>query len=114
MPDQIFVDICVVGGGSGGLYVAAGASQMGADVALIESGKMGGDCLNHGCVPSKALIAAAHTAHTIKSARRFGIEAAELNINFKASSEIFPFSLSLTFFINSNNSDDFILDKSNL
>ena len=42
MPNQIFVDICVVGGGSGGLYVAAGASQMGADVALIESGKMGG------------------------------------------------------------------------
>ena len=84
MPNQIFVDICVVGGGSGGLYVAAGASQMGADVALIESGKMGGDCLNHGCVPSKALIAAAHTAHTIKSARRFGIEAAELNINFEA------------------------------
>ena len=84
MPNQIFVDICVVGGGSGGLYVAAGASQMGADVALIESGKMGGDCLNHGCVPSKALIAAAHTAHTIKSARRFGIEAAEININFEA------------------------------
>ena len=55
-------DICVVGAGSGGLSVAAGAVQMGADVVLVEGGKMGGDCLNYGCVPSKALLAAAHAA----------------------------------------------------
>ena len=50
----INADICVIGAGSGGLSVAAGASQMGADVVLLERGKMGGDCLNYGCVPSKA------------------------------------------------------------
>lgn len=55
-------DICVIGAGSGGLSVAAGAVQMGARVVLIEGGEMGGDCLNAGCVPSKALIAAAKAA----------------------------------------------------
>ena len=53
------VDLCVIGAGAGGLSVAAGAVQMGARVALIEAGRMGGDCLNTGCVPSKALLAAA-------------------------------------------------------
>jgi pyruvate/2-oxoglutarate dehydrogenase complex dihydrolipoamide dehydrogenase (E3) component len=57
-PDLV-VDVCVIGAGSGGLSVAAGAVQMGASVALIEKGEMGGDCLNAGCVPSKALLAAA-------------------------------------------------------
>ena len=59
---QITTDICVIGGGSGGLSVAAGAVQMGARVVLIEGHKMGGDCLNHGCVPSKALLSAARAA----------------------------------------------------
>ena len=52
MPETIKADICVIGAGSGGLSVAAGASQMGAKVVLVERGKMGGDCLNYGCVPS--------------------------------------------------------------
>lgn len=52
-------DLCVIGAGSGGLSVAAGAVQMGARVVLIEAGEMGGDCLNYGCVPSKALLHAA-------------------------------------------------------
>lgn len=56
---KIKTDICVIGAGSGGLSVAAGAVQMGARVVLIEKGEMGGDCLNTGCVPSKALIHAA-------------------------------------------------------
>jgi len=60
---MIETDICVIGAGSGGLSVAAGAVQMGARVVLIEGGDMGGDCLNTGCVPSKALIAAADAAH---------------------------------------------------
>jgi pyruvate/2-oxoglutarate dehydrogenase complex dihydrolipoamide dehydrogenase (E3) component len=60
----ILTDICVIGAGSGGLSVAAGAVQMGARVVLIEAGEMGGDCLNAGCVPSKALIAAAKAAET--------------------------------------------------
>ncbi|WP_135447961.1 dihydrolipoyl dehydrogenase family protein [Tabrizicola caldifontis] len=59
---RIDTDICVIGAGAGGLSVAAGAVQMGARVVLIEAGEMGGDCLNAGCVPSKALIAAARAA----------------------------------------------------
>ncbi len=56
----ISTDVCVIGAGSGGLSVAAGAVQMGARVVLVEGHKMGGDCLNFGCVPSKALIWAAN------------------------------------------------------
>ncbi|MFN4058433.1 MAG: dihydrolipoyl dehydrogenase family protein [Roseinatronobacter sp.] len=55
-------DICIIGGGSGGLSVAAGAVQMGARVVLVEGHKMGGDCLNYGCVPSKALLSQAKAA----------------------------------------------------
>jgi pyruvate/2-oxoglutarate dehydrogenase complex dihydrolipoamide dehydrogenase (E3) component len=62
---RINTDICIIGAGSGGLSVAAGAVQMGADVTLIEGHKMGGDCLNYGCVPSKALLAAGHRAHAV-------------------------------------------------
>lgn len=56
MAEHIKTDICVIGAGSGGLSVAAGAVQMGASVVLLEGHKMGGDCLNYGCVPSKALL----------------------------------------------------------
>ena len=83
MLNEITADICVIGGGAGGLSVAAGASQLGANVVLLESGKMGGDCLNHGCVPSKAMIAAAHAAHAVRSADRFGIGAGEPSVNFE-------------------------------
>lgn len=62
---RIKTDICIIGAGSGGLSVAAGAAQMGAEVVLIEGHKMGGDCLNYGCVPSKALLAAGHRAHEV-------------------------------------------------
>lgn len=67
---RIETDICVIGAGSGGLSVAAGAVQMGARVVLIEADEMGGDCLNTGCVPSKALIAAAKAAEVQR--RGFG------------------------------------------
>ena len=60
---RIKTDILVIGAGSGGLSVAAGASQMGADVVLLEGHKLGGDCLNYGCVPSKALIASGKMAY---------------------------------------------------
>lgn len=56
--ERIEADLCIIGAGSGGLGLAAGAVQMGARVVLIEGGRMGGDCLNTGCVPSKALLAA--------------------------------------------------------
>ena len=83
MTEEISTDICVIGGGSGGLTLAAGASQLGAAVVLIEGGRMGGDCLNYGCIPSKSLIAAANAAYTIRSAGRLGIEAGEPNIDFR-------------------------------
>jgi pyruvate/2-oxoglutarate dehydrogenase complex dihydrolipoamide dehydrogenase (E3) component len=75
MAETITTDVCVIGGGSAGLVVAAGASQMGADTVLIEQGLMGGDCLNYGCVPSKALIAAGLAASDARRAGRFGVEA---------------------------------------
>lgn len=71
--ETLDVDICVIGGGSGGLSVAAGAVQMGARVALVEKHKMGGDCLNYGCVPSKALLAAAHAAEAQRAPGAFGV-----------------------------------------
>ena len=76
-------DICVIGAGSGGLTVAAAAASFGVDVVLIESGKMGGDCLNYGCVPSKALIAAAKQAHSKIESVKFGVEFPEMNVDFK-------------------------------
>ncbi|MDA4846253.1 dihydrolipoyl dehydrogenase family protein [Hoeflea poritis] len=76
-------DICVIGAGSGGLTVAAAAASFGVDVVLIEKGKMGGDCLNYGCVPSKAIIAAGKHAHAIAEAPHFGVNAGEVKIDYK-------------------------------
>ena len=70
---EVRVDLCVIGAGSGGLTVAAAAAQLGVSVVLIEKHKMGGDCLNYGCVPSKALIAAARRAHLMRTSAPFGI-----------------------------------------
>lgn len=78
----LYCDLCVIGGGSGGLSVAAGAVQMGASVVLIEKGKMGGDCLNTGCVPSKAFIAAAQHARSIDRAGQFGIHTSGKSVRF--------------------------------
>lgn len=82
MVEVLRPDICVIGAGSGGLSVAAAAAMMRVPVVLVEKGEMGGDCLNAGCVPSKALIAAAHAAHETRSAGRFGIEAVEPSVDF--------------------------------
>jgi len=82
MAQEITPDICVIGGGSGGLTVAAGAAQMGARTVLVERSKMGGDCLNYGCVPSKALLAAGRAAQAIRMAHRFGIEARDPVVDF--------------------------------
>ena len=82
MAEPIRTDLCVIGAGSGGLAVAAGAVQMGAKVVLIEQGKMGGDCLNYGCVPSKSLIAAGRAVHAIRTAGRFGVNGHEPAIDF--------------------------------
>ncbi|RST86540.1 dihydrolipoamide dehydrogenase [Aquibium carbonis] len=77
-------DICVIGGGSGGLSVAAAAAAFGVPVVLIEKGRMGGDCLNYGCVPSKAMIAAAKHAHHMRHPGAFGIAPVEPGIDFAA------------------------------
>jgi pyruvate/2-oxoglutarate dehydrogenase complex dihydrolipoamide dehydrogenase (E3) component len=82
MSTRLEADLCVVGAGSAGLSVAAGASQMGARTVLIEAGKMGGDCLNYGCVPSKAMLAAGHVAHTMRHAARFGVNGHAPDIDF--------------------------------
>ena len=76
-------DICVIGGGSGGLSVAAGAAQMGAKVVLVERARMGGDCLNTGCIPSKALIAAAHRADAMRDSDKFGIASVKPEVRFE-------------------------------
>ena len=73
MSDVLKPDICVIGAGSGGLSVAAAAAAFGVPVVLIEKGRMGGDCLNYGCVPSKALIAAGKHADALRHGARFGI-----------------------------------------
>lgn len=83
MSQTITCDICIIGAGSGGLSVAAGAAQMGANVVLIEKGEMGGDCLNTGCVPSKALLAAGHAAQNAKRAARFGIKTGKVSADGK-------------------------------
>lgn len=80
----IKADICIIGAGSGGLSIAAGAAQMGAKVVLIEGGQMGGDCLNSGCVPSKALLAAGQVALAMRKDAGMGISAQEPIIDFAA------------------------------
>jgi pyruvate/2-oxoglutarate dehydrogenase complex dihydrolipoamide dehydrogenase (E3) component len=77
-------DLCIIGAGSAGLYLAAGAQQMGARVALIEKGAMGGDCLNTGCVPSKALLAAAGRAAEAASWPAFGLSGPAPTVDFAA------------------------------
>lgn len=82
MSERLDVDLCVIGAGSGGLSVAAGASQLGQKVVLCEHGKMGGDCLNYGCVPSKSIIAAARAAEAVRTAARFGVRAEGPNVDY--------------------------------
>ncbi len=85
---KIDTDICVIGAGAAGLSVAAGASQMGARVVLIEKhmrdGVMGGECLHTGCVPSKALLAAAKRAKAVTDNARFGIKTGPAEVDFEA------------------------------
>lgn len=73
--------VIVIGAGSGGLVVASGAAQLGAKVVLIESDKMGGECLNTGCVPSKTFLKSAHVADDIRNSNYFGLRASLGNVN---------------------------------
>jgi len=80
--ESLTPDICVIGAGSGGLSVAAAAAAFGVPVVLIEKGKMGGDCLNFGCVPSKALLAAAKHAQAVRAGAPFGVAAQRPAVDF--------------------------------
>src|SRR3954451_25097421 len=82
MTEVLNPDICIIGAGSGGLSVAAAAAGFGVSVVLIERGRMGGDCLNYGCVPSKALIAAANRADAIRTAAPFGLKVQRPTVEF--------------------------------
>jgi len=82
--EQIDADVCVIGAGSGGLSVAAGASQLGAKTVLFEHRRMGGDCLNYGCVPSKALLAAAKRVRSARENAAFGLTGPPPGVDFGA------------------------------
>jgi pyruvate/2-oxoglutarate dehydrogenase complex dihydrolipoamide dehydrogenase (E3) component len=86
-PGRIKTDVCVIGAGSGGLSVAAGAVQMGAKVVLIEGHLMGGDCLNFGCVPSKALIAAGKQAHAMRTGEKYGVAPVMPEVSYSAAKD---------------------------
>lgn len=77
-------NLIVIGAGAAGLVTAYIASAVKAKVTLVEAHKMGGDCLNYGCVPSKAIIKSARVAHQIRHADHYGLEAAEPKFSFKA------------------------------
>jgi pyruvate/2-oxoglutarate dehydrogenase complex dihydrolipoamide dehydrogenase (E3) component len=80
MPD--LADVLVIGAGAAGLSVAAISAGLGLKVVLIERGKMGGDCLNYGCVPSKAMLAAGHAAAQARGAHRFGVKVSAPEIDW--------------------------------
>ncbi|WP_397542007.1 FAD-dependent oxidoreductase [Roseovarius salis] len=85
--ERITTDLLVIGAGSGGLSAAAGAVQMGARVVLLEGGAMGGDCLNHGCIPSKALIASGAAAHAQAHSAVFGVADAAAKVDYAAAKD---------------------------
>lgn len=81
-PRKMRVDLVVIGAGSAGLSAASGAAQLGLDVVLFEEGEMGGDCLNTGCVPSKALLSAAKYAANARESEAYGIHSREPQISW--------------------------------
>jgi pyruvate/2-oxoglutarate dehydrogenase complex dihydrolipoamide dehydrogenase (E3) component len=85
--NRIKTDLLIIGAGSGGLSVAAGAAQMGAKVVLLEGHKMGGDCLNYGCIPSKALIATGKAAYSQRHSAQFGVTDAAGEVDYAAAKD---------------------------
>jgi pyruvate/2-oxoglutarate dehydrogenase complex dihydrolipoamide dehydrogenase (E3) component len=78
------VDLAIIGAGSGGLSAAAGAAMLGLSVVLYEKAEMGGDCLNYGCVPSKALLSAAKAAHEASAATKYGVHVGDVKVDWQA------------------------------
>src|SRR5438477_2870689 len=77
-------DLIVIGGGAAGLTASGFGALMGAKTALIESGKLGGDCTWTGCIPSKTLLKASRVAHLIRTAGRYGLKPLEPQFDFGA------------------------------
>ncbi|MGX0977948.1 pyruvate/2-oxoglutarate dehydrogenase complex dihydrolipoamide dehydrogenase (E3) component [Roseovarius sp. MBR-51] len=84
---RLKTDLLVIGAGSGGLSLAAGAVQMGASVIMLEGHKMGGDCLNFGCVPSKALIASGKAAYAQSHAVQYGVADQTPQVDYAAAKD---------------------------
>ena len=82
-PKKFDRNMIVIGGGAGGLVASYIGATVKAKVTLIEAHKMGGDCLNYGCVPSKALIRSAKLAHQMRNAEKYGLDSAEPTLSFK-------------------------------
>ncbi|HEY7231429.1 MAG TPA: FAD-dependent oxidoreductase [Pseudolabrys sp.] len=82
MAETLAPDICVIGGGPGGLSVAAAAAALGVPTVLIEKHKTGGDSLNTGSVPSKTFLASAKRADMLRNAKVFGLDARDVGVNF--------------------------------
>src|SRR4051795_5988251 len=82
MAEELKPDLCVIGAGAAGLSVAVAAATLGVPVVLIEKGRMGGEHLNTGCVPSKAMVAAGRRADVFRTSGRFGITIARPTVEF--------------------------------
>lgn len=78
------LDLLVIGGGTAGLVAAAGGASLGARVALVERDLLGGDCLNYGCVPTKALVRSAKVASLVRRADEYGVRAGDVEVDFAA------------------------------
>jgi len=85
--NEILYDLAIIGAGPGGYHAAIRAAQYGAKVALIEKDKLGGTCLNRGCIPTKALYASAQLIEKIQDFDEFGLEIQDYNLNFKKAVE---------------------------
>ena len=81
---KLKADLIVIGGGSGGLSAAAGAAMLGLNVILYEKHVMGGDCLNYGCVPSKALLTTAKYAQTARESAKYGVSVSAPTVDWEA------------------------------
>lgn len=75
-------DLVIIGGGPAGYVAAIKAAQLGLDTTLIEKDRLGGVCMNSGCIPTKALVSSAETLQTIRKAKEFGIEVRDYSVNF--------------------------------
>ena len=79
--DDTHYDMTIIGGGSGGLTAARIAASLGANVLLIDKERLGGDCLNYGCVPSKSLIHVAQVVHQTRDAAKLGLLPSKLDVD---------------------------------